>query len=97
MKTVHFLAPAEQEMLDAARFYEIQAQGLGIDFLDKIDSAVQDIKENPERWVVIRFDIRRRLIHRFPYSVLYRIEDEEIIILAVMHLQRRPNYWVDRI
>ena len=38
MKTVRFLQPAEQEMLDAAQYYELQASGLGLDFLDKIDS-----------------------------------------------------------
>ena len=49
MKTVRFLRPAELEMLDAAGYYEIQAPGLGDDFLDKIDSAVKDIGEYPER------------------------------------------------
>lgn len=66
MKPVRFLCPAEQEMLGAARYYELQAPGLGDGFLNKIDSAVQDISENPETWPIIRFEIRRRLIHRFP-------------------------------
>ncbi len=96
MKSVRFLRPAELEMLDAARYYELQASGLGGDFLDKIDSAVQDIGMHPERWPVIRFNIRRRLIHRFPYALLYRIDPEEIVIQAIMHLHRRPDYWIDR-
>ena len=96
MKSVRFLRPAELEMLDAARYYELQASGLGGDFLDKIDSAVQDIGMHPERWPVIRFNIRRRLIHRFPYALLYRIDPEEIVIQAIMHLHRRPGYWMDR-
>ena len=54
MKSVRFLNPAEQEMLDAARYYELQAPGLGDGFLDKIDSAVQDIAENPETWPILR-------------------------------------------
>jgi len=66
MKTVRFLRPAEDEMLDAAWYYELQAPGLGGDLLDKIDSAVRDIAEHPERWPVILRDVRRRLIHRFP-------------------------------
>ena len=57
-----FLRHAELEMLDAARYYELQASGLGNDFLDKIDSAVQDIGSHPERWPVVRFNIRRRLV-----------------------------------
>ena len=97
MKPFCFLLPAEQEMLDAARYYETQALGLGHDFLDKINSAIQDITEHPERWPAIRFNIQRRLIHRFPYVILYRNDSEEIIVLAVMHLHRHPNYWINRI
>lgn len=97
MKPARFLLPAEQEMLDAARYYEIQATGLGGDFLDKIDSALQDISENPERWPVLRLEVRRRLIHRFPYALLYRVEESEVIILATMHLHRHPSYWIGRI
>ena len=96
MKTVRFLRPAEQEMLDAARYYELQTPNLGDDFLDKIDSAARDIGEYPERWPIIRFDIRRRLVHRFPYALLYRVEPNEVIILATMHLHRHPDYWIDR-
>lgn len=96
MKTVRFLRPAELEMLDAARYYELQAPGLGDDFLDKIGSAIQDIAEHPERWPIIRFNIRRRLVHRFPYAILYRVEPDEIIIQATMHLHRHPDYWLNR-
>jgi len=96
MKAVRFLRPAEMEMLDAARYYEQQAPGLGVDFLEKIDSAVRDIGEDPERWPVLRLQIRRRLIHRFPYGLLYRVDPDEIIILAIMHLHRHPDYWIGR-
>jgi plasmid stabilization system protein ParE len=94
MKTVRFLRPAELEMLDAAHYYELQAAGLGLDFLDKIDSAIQDITEDPMRWPVIRSHIRRRLIHRFPYGLIYRIDPDEVLILATMHLHRHPDYWI---
>ncbi|MDD5673245.1 MAG: type II toxin-antitoxin system RelE/ParE family toxin [Chitinivibrionales bacterium] len=97
MKPVRLLHTAELEMLDAARYYELQAPGLGIDYLDKIDSAIHDVEENPEQWPTIRFNIRRRLVHRFPYGLLYRIDTEEIIVLAVMHLRRHPDYWISRL
>lgn len=97
MKTVRFLQPAEQEMLDAAQYYELQASGLGLDFLDKIDSAVIDISQHPERWPIIQLNIRRRLVFRFPYSLLYRVDTEEAVVLAVAHQQRHPAYWIERI
>ena len=96
MKPVRFLRPAELEMLDAARYYELQASGLGSDFLDKIDSAVEDIGMHPERYPIVRFNVRRRLVHRFPYALLYRVDPEEIVIQATMNLHRRPGYWTDR-
>lgn len=97
MKPIRFLKPAEDEMLDAARYYELQAPGLGDDFLDKIDSAVEDISANPEAWPVIRNNTRRRLVYRFPYALLYRIDPDEIVIQATMHLHRHPLYWINRI
>ena len=96
MKPVRFLRPAELEMLDAAKYYELQATGLGDDFLDKIDATIQDISGNPERWPIIKANVRRRLVHRFPYALLYHIDPNEIVIRATMHLHRRPDYWIDR-
>lgn len=93
---LRLLLSAEQEMFDAACYYEMQAPGLGADFLNKIELAFQDISVAPERWPVVRDTIRRRLIRRFPYSLLYRIDPDEIIILAVMHQKRHPSYWLPR-
>lgn len=96
MKAVRILSIAKQEMINSAIFYETQAQGLGNDFLDKIDNIIDDISKNPDRWPIINNNIRRRLVQTFPYCILYRIDSEEIVILAIMHLRRHPDYWVDR-
>jgi len=96
MKKVRFSRPAEFELFAAARYYESNAPGLGIDFLDKVDSAIQDIETHPYRWPIVRNYIRRRLLTRFPYGLLYSVDPDEIIILATMHLRRQPDYWLDR-
>lgn len=96
MKSLRLLLAAEHEMFDAACYYERQAPGLGADFLTKIETALQDIASAPERWPIVRDTIRRRLIRRFPYSLLYRVDPDEIIILAVMHQKRHPSYWLPR-
>jgi hypothetical protein len=54
MKTVRFLRPAELELHNAAQYYELQATGLGSEFLDKIDAAVEDIREHPGRWPILK-------------------------------------------
>jgi plasmid stabilization system protein ParE len=83
-------------MLEAAFYYEQQAGGLGWDFLRKVQSAVDEIAPHPARWPKVRGNIRRRMIHRFPYAVLYEDQPEEIVVIAVMHLRRHPAYWIDR-
>ena len=83
-------------MFDAAAYYELQVSGLGQDFLTKVASAVADIAENAERWPVVRLNVRRRLVHRFPYGLLYRVDPDEVVVLAVAHLHRHPTYWVER-
>jgi toxin ParE1/3/4 len=96
MTRIVFLAPAEEEMLEAAAYYESQAEGLGRNFLAEVQQAADRIVENPRLGQIVRGDIRRRLLHRFPFGLLYRIDPEEIVIIAVMHLRRRPGYWEDR-
>lgn len=96
MKQIRFLRPAELELLDAAHFYELQAAGLGVQFLNKIDDALENIRTSPQRYPIIKDDVRRCLIKRFPYALLYRIDADVIIVQATMHLRRRPDYWVER-
>jgi len=93
---VVFLEPAEEEMLEAATYYENQALGLGQDFLAQVQRAVDLIVENPRSGGVMRGEIRRRLVPRFPFGILYHIDPAEIVVIAVMHLRRRPGYWMDR-
>ncbi|MEI6210913.1 MAG: type II toxin-antitoxin system RelE/ParE family toxin [bacterium] len=97
MKTVRLLQPAEQEMVDAALYYEARVSGLGDVFLDKISSALADIANYPERWPNVKLNIRRRLIHRFPYALFYRVDPDEVVVLAIAHLHRRPVYWGGRL
>lgn len=94
--SLRLLLPAEQELFDAACYYEFQAPGLGADFLNKIEHAFQDIALIPKRWPIVCDTIRRCLIRRFPFSLLYRIDSDEIIRLAVMHQKRHPYYWLPR-
>jgi plasmid stabilization system protein ParE len=96
MKTPRLLRPAQEEMLEAAFYYEQQAGGLGQDFLRKVQSAIDEIAQHPTRWPKVRADIRRRRVHRFPYAVLYEDQPQEIVVIAVMHLRRHPAYWIDR-
>ena len=87
---------AERELNDAALYYEHESSGLGFSFLDEVERYIEDIASNPERWPKIRGQVRRRLLRRFPYAILYSVKTHGIRILAIMNLKRRPYYWVNR-
>jgi toxin ParE1/3/4 len=94
--TISFNPLAERELNDAAQYYDLESPGLGSAFLAEVEHTFNRIEEHPEAAAVIRGAIRRRLVRRFPYAVLYRLRDDEVRILAVMNLRRRPNYWIGR-
>jgi plasmid stabilization system protein ParE len=94
--TVSFNSLAEQELNDAAQYYELESAGLGIAFLSEVERCCASIIEHPEAAQVIVGAVRRRLVTRFPYAVLYTIRPSAIRILAIMNLKRRPAYWASR-
>ena len=95
MKIV-FSKYAKLELEDATHFYELEFEGLGRRFKVEIKKAAIRISENPKAWLVERGEVRRCLLHKFPYKLLYSIEEDHILIIAVAHLHRKPDYWIDR-
>jgi plasmid stabilization system protein ParE len=94
---VVFHEEALAETLGSALYYEERLEGLGWDFLTSVEQATQRITEFPEAGPVMRGDVRKRLVAGFPFTVLYSIEPNEILVVAVMHQSRRPGYWIKRV
>jgi len=72
--------------------------GLGYQCAIEIVAAVERIKANPGMWPVSDDQVRRCLVHRFPYGVIYSVDEQRsrVLNLAVMHLHRQPGYWSGR-
>lgn len=87
---------AQAELNDAAQYYERQAPGLGRAFVDEVERCLQRIGDHPDAGMLMAPSIRRRLVDRFSYAILYRVHGETIRILTIMNLKRRPNYWTGR-
>jgi plasmid stabilization system protein ParE len=92
---------ARAELVDAADYYEREQAGLGAEFTTLADDALRKIEKTPRRFAkleTIRFkaEIRRCLLTKFPYLVIYELESELVHVLAVAHASRRPNYWLKR-
>jgi plasmid stabilization system protein ParE len=89
--------PAAAAEIEAAyRWYENERAGLGSEFLEAVDKLVRTIAENPERFPVIRRDVRRAVLRRFPYSIFYRIVSGHIVVIACFHGKRNPKVWRGR-
>ncbi len=94
---VAFLAIAQKEVDDTVDWYNKQATGLGREFLDELDRAVRRIVAFPMSCTEIESGLRRCLLARFPYGLIYGVDGETVVVVAAAHLHRKPRYWVDRI
>ncbi len=94
--TYHFHPEAELELNQAITYYEECQPHLGIEFTEEVFQTIHRILDFPKSWQVMHQDIRRCLTRRFPFGVIYYQKDEQIIILAVMQLNREPGYWLER-
>lgn len=89
--------PEAAEEFDAAvEWYEERSTGLGLDFATEIRHAILRAESLPLAWTRLEGGIRRILVHRFPYGILYAPDDDHLYIIAVMHLSREPGYWRHR-
>jgi toxin ParE2 len=94
---VRFLTLAQQEIDEAVVWFNEQVDGKGMDFLDELDRVVRLVKSYPFISTEIERDIRRCLFARFPYSLIYGVEQQAIVVIAVAHSRRTPRYWMDRL
>ena len=91
----HPEALAEYE--DAGRYYADRQEDLELRFMDCVEEAIHRASATPEQWRIFDGEVRRVLTHVFPYAILYTVETEYILIIAVMHCHREPGYWKHRV
>jgi len=94
--TFSFHPEAEAEFNDSIEYYEACEQRLGYDFSIEVFDCIQKIVNFPTAWPLIEEDIRRCLVNRFPFGIIYSMEQTGVLVLAVMHLSRHPDYWKNR-
>ena len=96
MKPLQYHEAAEDELLMEIGYLELRAIGLGRRFFAEVRRAEQLIEQFPESATEILPGIRKRILRKFPGSLIYTMEKDELLILAVAHHSRRPGYWVSR-
>lgn len=90
---VRFLSEADVEFREAARYYEDKAPGLGIAFIAEVHRVAAVVASQPSIGSPVDDELRKFVLRRFPYNVIYAVEGEEVVITAVAHHKRRPFYW----
>ena len=96
IRDIQLRAEAENDIYEAASWYESQRLRLGHEFLDAIEASFARISDNPQQFPVLHRGTRRALLSRFPFGVFFRIEDPSIVVVAVMHASRNPVRWRER-
>ncbi len=89
---------ANKEFSEAAEWYEFQSKELGKQFIKSVIEQIKKIRRNPDWYLIEEDDIHKVYVPRFPYKILYTIENNhQIVIWAIAHMHRKPWYWQNRI
>ena len=92
MYSVIFTQAARTELIDAQDWYEGEATGLGPRFRQAVDAVIERMSDNPRQFPNVLKNVRRALLRRFPYSLLFVIEDDALIVIACFHASRDPSH-----
>jgi len=87
---------AERDMREARGWYEKEAPPVAPRLREEIRATFQRIAERPRLYPIMHHNVRRAVVHRFPYAVFYRIEDDAILVVAIVHSARDPRVWQRR-
>lgn len=88
-----FRPQARRELRDAQAWYEEQVEGLGLEFAKAVDVALDTICEHPDSFAVVDAPYRQYVMRRFPFSIVYRIAEDRVVVVAVHHQRRQPRRW----
>jgi plasmid stabilization system protein ParE len=90
---VIILPAAETDLLQAQEWYESRLHGLGVEFLSSVEAVLRRIARAPYSHALQVLGVRAAMTHRFPYVMYYRIEEDRVIVFAILHSARDPNSW----
>lgn len=93
---ISLIEPAEFELSEAISYYTEIREELGAEFFEEVVLALDRISAHPEGWQRVGVYSRRCRLDRFPYGVIYAVEPDGIVVLAIAHLSRDPNFWRQR-
>jgi plasmid stabilization system protein ParE len=97
MTSLRIRSEAQREINEAFDWYFVRSPEIARAFLDEIENALRLVATHAQRFPPYSANTRRRVLDRFPYSVIYSEKKDVLLVVAVAHAKRRPGYWVGRI
>lgn len=94
--TFEFHPEARIEFIDAIAYYENSSKGVGLRFSSEVYATINRVTARPNSWPRLTENTRRCLTRRFPYSIVYEVREQDVLVIAIAHFSRRPFYWSDR-
>ena len=94
---IEFLPLAKSELEDAVKYYNLQLPSLGDRYKSELKATIKRVAIFPTAFLEVKPEIRRCIMHKFPYNIYYSIQNNIILILAIAHQHRKPDYWIDRV
>jgi plasmid stabilization system protein ParE len=94
---IRVIEEAEAELDHAVAHYNALFAGLGAEFAANVRDSLSHIEKFPDAWQLLGQRVRRYRLSRFPYGIVYARLETEIVVVAVMHLHRKPEYWSERL
>lgn len=92
-----FTPEADAELTEAREWYSHQRKDLDLEFMQCVEVALLRIQSNPRLFPVVYGTLRRAVVRRFPFAILYEVTPDEIEIIAVFHSRRNPDVWKSRV
>lgn len=97
MLSLKFHPQVTEDLQTSYQWYQKQAIGLGDDFIQELESAYTVISDMPQIWPLFQKGFQRYILSKFPYSIIYQVDNQSIFIVAVMHNSRKPGFWHQRL
>ena len=96
MFEIIFTPAARADLIDAQQWYEDEVPGLGRRFRAAIDAVTERMRVNPQQFPIVSKNVRRALLRRFPYSIFFVVEGDNVLVIACFHASRDPSRWQER-
>lgn len=87
---------AEEELWEAVDYYDENRHRLGREFARELQTVMKNVREHPARFPKVKNELRKAVLNRFPYIIIFEIQSDTVFVLSIFHTSRNPKVWQER-